>query len=570
MIDKKIIKLVDNKKKEVIVITILNIISLLLNVLFSAAICFSIYFIIQNTFIDNIYILLILLSIIILRYILNNINGKIKVRLGEDIKSNLRTRLLNHSLELGVSRKKYLSNASMTQLTVEGVEQLDLYFTNFIPNFIYGVLAPIILFIICLFIEVKTAIVLIIALPLIPITIVGVSKYAKKVFAKYWTKYTSMGDTFLDSLEGMKELKIFNYDEIKQKEINDSSEEFRRITMKVLVMQLASLTIMDLVAYLGAGIAIIMTLTSTNQFQINAIVALFLVLICADFFLPMRALGSSFHIAMNGATAGNKILNFLNIESNDWGSNILEKITELELRNLTFSYDKDVVLNNINIKFTKGLNSIVGYSGSGKSTIAKLLISKLESDNVLVNSNQIKTYTKESFYNSICSVSVDSYLFNKSIRQNFLYVNENITDEDIYKYLDMVNMKEYIIKLGGLDYILLENSENISGGQKQRIILACNLSISKDVYIFDEATSNIDVESESIINKVIKDLSDKSIVIVISHRLLNVIDSKVINYLEKGVIVESDTHNNLINKKGRYYELFNTQQILENKYKGEL
>ncbi|MFI3252420.1 MAG: ATP-binding cassette domain-containing protein [bacterium] len=566
MIDKKIIKLVGNKKKDVVKITLLNIITLLLNVAFSACVCYTIYLIMNDS---QLISLPILFFVIILRFVLFNVIGKTKAKLGEEIKTDLRERLLSKSLSLGVSRAKYASNATMTQLTVEGIEQLDLYFTTFIPNFIYGLLAPLILFVICLFIEVKTAVVLIIALPLIPVTIVGVSKYAKRVFAKYWGKYTSMGDTFLDSLEGMKELKIFNFDERKQKEINDSSEEFRKITMKVLVMQLASLTIMDLVAYGGAAIAIIFTLTSGNANTINALVALFLVLICADFFLPMRALGSAFHIAMNGATAGNKIIDFLNVEEVSWGEEKVNSIEEIELRNLTFSYDKDVVLNDVSIKFTKGLNGLVGYSGSGKSTIASLLIGKLNSNNVFVNNKELITYNKASFYNKICSVTVESYLFNKSIRQNFLYVNKEITDEEILKYLDIVNMKDYILSLGGLDYVLLENSENISGGQKQRIVLACNLSIKKDLYIFDEATSNIDVESEKIINDVIKELSNESIVIVISHRLQNVVNAKVINYLENGVVLESDTHETLMSNKNNYFNLFDHQCSLENKYKGE-
>ncbi len=570
MIDKNIIKLVNNKKKDVVKITIFNTISLLLNISFSASVCYGIYLIITNNFLDKIYIILpLILLIIVSRFLLNNLIGKIKAQLGEDIKTDLRKRLFDKSLTLGVSRHQYASNSTMTQLTVEGIEQLDLYFTTFLPNFIYGLIAPLILFIICMFIEVKTAFVLLFALPLIPVTIIGVSKYAKKIFAKYWGKYTSMGDAFLDSLEGMKELKIFDYDQQQQTHINESSEEFRRITMKVLVMQLASLTIMDLVAYGGAAVAIIVTLTSMTSTSINPILALFLILMCADFFLPMRALGSAFHIAMNGATAGNKILNFLEIEELNWGDKSLEKINRIELKSVTFSYDKKIVLNDINIKFTKGLNGLVGFSGSGKSTIASLLIGKLFNDEVYVNNEKLFSFSKEQFYSKVGLVSVESYLFNKSIRQNFLYVNKNITDDEILEYLDIVNMKDYILSLGGLDYVILENSENISGGQKQRIILACNLSIKKDLYIFDEATSNIDTESEEIINEVINSLSKDSIVIVISHRLHNIVNSKIIHYLEKGIVLESDTHNNLMNKKGKYYDLYTKQLSLENKYKGD-
>ncbi len=562
MIDKKLITLVGNKKKEVVSITLLNIITLLLNVSFSATVCLIIYCIFNNNSYIFIAILLLLL-IIIFRYLLNNYLAKIKVNLGEEIKTDLRSRILSKSLSLKTKRKEYASNATLTQLTVEGIEQLDLYFTTFIPNFIYGLTAPLILFIICLFIEVKTAIVLIIALPLIPITIILVSKYAKKIFNKYWNKYTSMSDNFLDSLEGMKELKIFNYDESQTTIINNSAEEFRRITMKVLIMQLASLTIMDLIAYGGAAIAIIFALSSGISLEINAFTTLFLVLLCADFFLPMRALGSAFHIAMNGATAGNKIINFLDIKEDVWGEKQLEKIDFIKLRNLSFSYNENLVLNNINIKFNKGLNSIVGESGSGKTTIASLLINKLNSNNVYINDDLLTNYNSSSFYKKICHVSVESYLFNKSIKDNFLLVNKNITDEEIYKYLDLVKMKNYIISLGGLDYILLEDSQNISGGQKQRIILACNLSIKKDLYIFDEATSNIDVYSEELINDVIKQLSNDSIVIVISHRLANVVNSNVIYYLENKEVSEYGTHDTLINNKKSYYNLYNYQISLE-------
>lgn len=570
MIDKKLFGLIAGKTSNIRSIAILNIIGLLLNVAFSALVCYSLYNIsitASSTLNTILFAVLALVLVVGFRFVVSYLLGKIKAKLGDEIKVELREKLLDKSLALGVSRKNYISDAGISQVSIEGVEQLDMYFTNFIPSFIYGMAAPIILFIIAVFIEWKTALVLLVALPLIPFTIMKVSAFAKKTFGKYWGRYTSMGDCFLDSLEGMKELKIFDADEEKQKEINVSSEEFRKITMKVLVMQLWSLTIMDVIAYGGAAIAIIVTLFSAQAGAISAFAGLFLVLLCADFFLPMRALGSAFHVAMNGATAGKKILSLLEVEESAWGERQLEKIETIEIRDLTFSYDESrTVLENFNLKLVKGLNSVVGESGCGKSTIASLLLAKYKTDSVFINGHDLFSYKKRAFFDKINYVGADSLLFNRSVRENFQMVNDNVTDDEIYEKLKMVRMDEYIKSIGGLDYVILENSENISGGQRQRVILACNLTKARDFYIFDEATSNIDIDSEKIIVDIIYEIARTKIVLMISHRLNNVVNSANINYIADKTVSESGKHGELIELGGKYKNSYNYQNEQEKSY----
>ena len=353
----------------------------------------------------------------------------------------------------------------------------------------------------------------------------GVSKYAKKIFAKYWGKYTSMGDAFLDSVQGLKELKIFKADADRHKKMNASAEEFRKITMKVLVMQLASTTIMDLVAYGGAGAGIALSVVGLMNGWLAPAAALFLVLVAVEFFLPLRSLGSAFHVAMNGASAGRKIISLLNLPDPVWGK---EEVTgtQLKLKNITFSYDgKRDVLKDVSMTFPeKGMTAIVGESGCGKSTVVNLLIGayRPKAGIVAVGGKLLESVTRESYYSHIASVSYNTYLFNDSVRTNFELARQDVTDEEIWAALEKVNLAEFIKENGGLDKVITEDANNVSGGQKQRLALAVNLVADKDIYVFDEATSNIDIESEAIIMRNIKAMSKDKSVIVISHRLANV------------------------------------------------
>lgn len=568
MIDKQLLSLLKDNKKYLIYCVVLMVIGLLANLMITTSICM----IISSLFNNNLTLIkplsLALLGMMI-RYITTRLGGKYKTILGSEVKKDLRKQVYMKVVELGPNVNDEIKMAALTQVSIEGIEQLDLYFSSYLPQFFYAMLAPIILFLVSITIEWHVAVVLIICVPLIPLSIVMVSKYAKKIFAKYWGKYMSMGDLFLDSIQGLKELKIFKYDEIQQNKIHDYSEDFRKITMKVLVMQLASTTIMDLIAYGGAALGIIVTLLALIKQQISMPQAMFLILIAPDFFLPLRSFGSAFHVAMNGVSAGGKIITLLKQEVLPWGNKKVEKLI-LEVDNLSFSYDeKNNVLNDVSMSFKeKGMYGIVGESGCGKSTLVKLLlgIKRANQGVVKLNEDNLIYYEREDYYKHVGLVSYNTYLFNMSIRDNFKMVNSNLSDEVMYYNLELVNLADFVRENGGLDKVISEDGNNLSGGQKQRLALAINLAANKDMYIFDEASSNIDIESEMIIMHNIKRLAKDKMVIVISHRLANVIDAKEIYYLAKGKVLERGTHDDLLKLNQGYAHLYKMQKQLEEGY----
>lgn len=574
MIDKKLFALLGKNKKYVFISLTLQIIGMLANISITASLCYAFYLAYSQAELVNFILPLCLaIGMILIRYFSTRINGSVKDKLSREIKRDLREKVYDKVLSLGVKATDSMSLSGLTQVSLEGVEQLDLYFSNYIPSFFYAMISPIILFLICVWIDWRVALVLLACVPLIPVSIIAVSKYAKKIFAKYWGKYTSMGDDFLDSVQGLKELKIFQADERQHKKINKSAEEFRVITMKVLVMQLASTTIMDLVAYGGAGIGIAFAIWGAVSFGVNPFASLFLCLVAVEFFLPLRAFGSSFHVAMNGASAGKKILSLLNEKDPVWGKEKVEGY-DISLSNVSFSYDdKKEVLHNINASFkNKNLTAIVGESGCGKSTIVNLLlrINSPKEGEIKIGKKNIEEISKDSFFSSIAINSYDSYIFNESVLSNFKIANPLVTEEEIYEALDKVNLRPFIEENGGLDKIINEEGGNVSGGQKQRLALAMSLVSSKDIYIFDEATSNVDIESEAIIMENIHNIAKNKNVILISHRLENVVSADKIYYMEEGKILEEGTHEELMEKKQGYAKLYTLQKELEKGYmKGE-
>ena len=570
MIDKELFKLIGGNKKYIFIAVLLQAIGLIANVAITGSVCYAVYLLTQNAeAVKFVYPLIGAVIGIIVRYICSRATGDIKDKLGRSVKKDLRERVYNKIVKLGVKTTDGMSMAGLTQVSVEGVEQLDLYYSSYLPQFFFAMIAPVILFLICVWIDWRTALVLIACVPLIPVSIVAVSKYAKKIFAKYWGKYTSMGDKFLDSVQGLKELKIFQADAAQHVKINESAEEFRVITMKVLVMQLASTTIMDLVAYGGAGVGIALAICGTAFWGLNPIAALFLCLVAVEFFLPLRAFGSAFHVAMNGASAGKKIISLLNAPDPEWGTENVDG-KEIKLENVTFSYDgKRDVLKNVNMTFPeKGMTAIVGESGCGKSTVVNMLVGAFrpQKGDVTVGGKQLEKLSRENWYSHLSAVSYNTYIFNESVRDNFKMAKENVSDEEIFAALEKVNLKEFIEENGGLDKVITEDANNISGGQKQRLALAIALVSDKDIYVFDEATSNIDIDSEAIIMKNIKAISESRSVIVISHRLANVVPADNIYYMEEGEIKESGSHEKLMAARQGYARLFAAQKTLEQAY----
>lgn len=574
MIDKELFRLLGGNKKYIFMAVAAMVLGLIANIGVTACICWAIFLLANGKeTISYLYPALGAVICMTVRYVATRLAGNIKDVLGRNVKKDLRERVYNKIVKLGVRSTDGMSMAGLTQVSMEGVEQLDLYYSSYIPQFFFSMLAPFILFFICFPIDWRVATVLLACVPLIPVSIIAVSKYAKKIFAKYWGKYTSMGDSFLDSVQGLKELKIFKADQRQHERMNENAEEFRKITMKVLVMQLASTTIMDFVAYGGAGLGIAFAVMSVVNRGLSPVSALFLILVAAEFFLPLRAFGSAFHVAMNGASAGRKIISLLDTPDPVWGEDVLTG-DEIELCDVTFSYDgtRDV-LKNVSMKFAdRGMTAIVGESGCGKSTVVNMIIGayRPKAGFVTVGGKKAEEVTRESYYEHLAVVSYNTYIFNQSVRENFYLADKTVSDDAIWDALEKVNLASFIRENGGLDKVISEDASNISGGQKQRLALAVSLVADKKIYVFDEATSNIDIESEAIIMKNIKALSAKKAVIVISHRLANVVPSDHIYYMEHGELKESGTHESLMAKKGGYEKLYSAQKALEEGYAKEV
>ena len=570
MIDKELLHLLGGNRKYIFYTVACMVLGLCANLTITASICWSLWLLMDSAEICA-YLppLLSAAAGIAVRYGAGCAAGDLKDLLGRKAKKDLRERTYNKIVKLGVRSTDGMSIAGLTQVALEGIEQLDLYYSSYIPQFFYAMLAPVILFCITVWIDWRVAVVLLACVPLIPVSIVAVSKYAKKIFAKYWGKYTSMGDSFLDSVQGLKELKIFRADAAQHEKMNRSAEEFRVITMKVLVMQLASGTIMDLVAYGGAGLGIAFAVLGTVEGRLSPIHALFLILVAVDFFLPLRAFGSAFHVAMNGASAGKKILSLLNQPDPVWGSEVPENAA-VSLEHVTFSYDgQREVLKDVSMNFpAAGMTAIVGERGCGKSTVVNLLCGAFRPQHgrSIAGQKSLESLSRESYYGELAVVSYNTYIFNETVRSNFQLAKPGVTDAEIYNALKAVNLDDFIRENGGLDKLITEDASNISGGQKQRLALAVNLVADKKIYVFDEATSNIDIESEAIITANFRALAKRKNVIVISHRLANVVDADRIYYMEAGEVKETGSHAELMAMDGGYARLYSTQKKLEEGY----
>ena len=565
MIDKNLLALIGGRRKYIVYTVLLNVLGLFASLSITAGICYAVHLALGGASEGYLPVLLLLAAGISVRCLLTVKAGDLKTRLGNAVKGDLRRRTYDKILRLGVRSTEEMSMAGLTQVTMEGIEQLDLYYSAYLPQFFYSMTAPLILFLICVFLDWRTALVLLCCVPLIPVSIVAVSKYAKKIFARYWGQYTSMGDGFLDSVQGMKELKIFQADGARNEKMNEQAEEFRKITMKVLVMQLASTTIMDLIAYGGAGVGICFAVMSALRGG-PAAVSLFLILVAVDFFLPLRSLGSAFHVAMNGASAGQKIIKLLNAEEPVWGDGEPEG-EDLSLEQVSFSYDgKREVLKDVSVTFpAHTMTAVVGESGAGKSTVVSLLAGGIRAGQgcVRMGGKNVESLGRESYYSHMAIVSYNTYIFNDTVRSNFYLADPDAAEETIWEALKAVNLDSFIIEAGGLDKVISEDGANISGGQKQRLALAVALAADRDIYIFDEATSNIDAESESIIMENVMKLSRVKTVIVISHRLANVVSSDNIYVLAGSKVAEQGSHQELLARNGVYSRMYQTQKQLE-------
>ena len=486
----------------------------------------------------------------------------------KSVKKTLREMIYQKLLRLGASYKEQANTSEMVQVAVEGVDQLETYFGAYLPQFFYAIVAPLTLFCVLSFVNFPSALVLLVCVPMIPVTIVLIQKWAKKLLSKYWGQYTALGDTFLENLQGLTTTKIYQTDGFKHQQMNTQSEHFRKITMKVLTMQLNSITIMDLIAYGGGALGVILATTQFRAGRVDLFGCILIILLAADFFLPMRLLGSFFHIAMNGMAASDKIFRLLDLPEPERKTGTVPEDCTINCKNLRFSYDAHrEILHGLDMTFPKGsFTAIVGESGCGKSTIAHILMGRNKDygGEITLGGTSLSKIREESLMKNFTYISHQSYLFKGTVRHNLLMARPDADVSDLWQVLEQVNLAGFLRTEKGLDTLLCEKASNLSGGQCQRLALARALLHDSPVYIFDEATSNIDVESEDDIMKQIRELAKSKTVILISHRLANVTQAQNIYVLDKGQIVESGNHKTLLARNGTYTKLWNAQQELEN------
>ena len=580
MFNKRLLSICDSSKKWIGLTVLMNWISIICNIALILFIGTTVDKLMNgNLNLNVISTSLFIIAMLSIRFVANFMSTKFSLHSSSEVKKTLRSTIYEKLLSLGVNYTDAISTSSTVQISVDGVEQLEIYFGRFMPQLFYSLLAPLTLFAVMSFISFKTAIVLLICVPLIPMTIMAVMKIAKKLLSKYWGVYTDLGDSFLENLQGLTTLKIFDRDEDKNDEMNKNAEHFRKITMSVLQMQLNSIIVMDIIAYGGSAIGILMALSEYRNGLITIGQVLIIILLSAEFFIPMRLLGSFFHVAMNGISASERMFKLLDTQVEDVKDLAQDKINQLEninieLKNVDFSYDKErKVLENININMENNkMVALVGESGCGKSTITNLLLKqrKVDSGEILLNGINLNDIPFDVLTKKIGFINHNAYVFNGTIEENIRMGKNDASLEEIYDALKKANLYEFVMTLPNkLKTNVGEGGSLLSGGQKQRLALARTIITNPEIYIFDEATSNIDVESEEKVWESIYKLSKNKTVIVISHRLANVKNADAIYVLDKGHIVEYGKHKELMMTKNKYYELVTHQQNLENIYREE-
>ena len=569
MFDKRLIKEIPEAKAYVKRQVLCQWIALIMNIIFTVGLSYTLVLLFQEQLTIEILMIGIVFAIIlfVIRGIVLKKATQFSFAGASLVKKILRERLFKKILELGGHYQDYVATSELVQLGGEGINQLETYFALYLPQLFYSVLAPVTLFIIISFYDFMSALVLFLCVPMIPLSIVLIQKIAKKLLAKYWNSYTTLGDSFLENLQGLTTLKIYQSDEFKQKEMNKEAENFRKVTMRVLIMQLNSISVMDIVAYGGAGLGSYFAITHYMYQEISLFIALFIFLLSFEFFIPLRQLGSFFHIAMNGIAASEKLFRVFDIEHQQSGKfDFKEGDFGLCVDQLSFQYTKEQpLLKEVSFQIKPNqFVGIVGESGSGKSTIAKLIMGYHQDDQgeIRIQTHQRYDIDDTVFFNHFVYMTHDPMIFKGTLRENIDMLNQ-YQDKEIWEALEKVNLASFFHQHNVLQTLLLESGSNLSGGQKQRLNLARAILKNGDVYIFDEATSNIDVESENAILEVIKDLSKEKTILFITHRLSSVIDCDDILVMKQGELIEQGTHQQLKAQNGVYAQMFTKQAKLE-------
>ena len=577
MIDKRLVGMVPDSKKYIAGNVVLMWCSLVANIVMMSGIALLLQKLFLKTADSRDIVLFagLVAAVNVARYFLTTGASRMSYLSARAVKKTLREQIYQKLLKLGMSYREELKTSEIVQVAVEGVEQLETYFGAYLPQFFYAMAAPLTLFFVLLPVSVPAAVLLFVCVPLIPVAIALVQTWAKKLLSRYWDQYTALGDTFLENLQGLTTLKVYQTDGIRHAKMNEESEKFRKITMKVLTMQLNSITIMDIVAYGGAALGITTALLQYRGGHTGFGGCLLIILLSADFFLPMRQLGSFFHIAMNGMAASGKIFRLLELkeEPQEKKQELPDTEALIRLDEVCFSYEPErEILHDISMELKPGsFTAIVGESGSGKSTLASVLTgqNKRRKGMFTIGGVDFDDISEESRMRHITYVSHNSYLFGGTVRDNLLMAKPDASEEELWQVLEQTKLSDFLKSEQGLDTVLTAQASNLSGGQRQRLALARALLHDSPVYLFDEATSNIDVESENDIMEQIIALAQKKTVIVISHRLANTVTADRIYVLADGKLAEQGTHEKLLEKRGVYASLWNTQQALEHIEKEE-
>ncbi|CCI70595.1 DUF454 family protein [Paenibacillus polymyxa] len=572
MVDSRLLGLVEHSRKYII----LGVLVQWIGLLGSIAAVLSMAFVMQQAWEGQVsrklilFMTVIVMAAIAVRFLSNYAASMLSYRASINAKKTLRSQIYGKLLKLGPSYTDHTSTSGVIQVAVEGVEQLETYFGRYMPQLFYSLLAPVTLFITLSFVSFKAAIILLICVPLIPVSIIVIMRMAKKLFRKYWGSYVNLGHSFLENVQGLTTLKIYGTDQDKHQEMNTAAEDFRKMAMKVLTMQLNSVAVMDLIAFGGAAAGVLVAVSEYSSGHIGLAGALIIVLLSAEFFIPLRLLGSYFHIAMNGMAASDKIFQMLSTEDFIQGQQSIEA-TDIQLERVNFAYDERDTLRNISMNIPQGsFVSIVGESGSGKSTVAGLIVGHHEGyqGSLKIGGTELTSITEESRMRHMTWIGFNSYIFKGTVEANLRMGNEHADEQQMLEALRQVKLYDFILSEGGLEAEIEEQGANLSGGQRQRLALARALLHDSHVYIFDEATSNIDVESEEGIMEVIHALAGQKTVILISHRLENVIQSDCIVVLQNGLVAESGTHQELLSQQGHYAEMYLSQHRMEQFVKG--
>lgn len=558
----------------------------------------------------------------VLRFLMMRAAAYFGAEAAERVKLALREQLFNKMLAIGPSYSQHISTADVVQSAGEGIEQIQSFFELFLPQLFYAILAPVTLFFIVAPINMPTAVTLLVCAPLIVLIVGMVAMRAARVFKKYWGKYTDMGSVFLDNVQGLETLKTFDADAHAAKKMNEQAEQFRVMTMNVLQIQLRSLTAMDVVAYGGAAAGVgvaIWQYASGAALPLAGV--LLIVLLSADFFIPLRQLGSFFHVAMNGMTSTKRIFALLDTPIPAHGMQGMPEFgasdngVDVCFDDVSFRYadvaadtavadvetgetgeksgvvgagktgmpkDDDgsvVALHGVSFTARRGqVTAIVGPSGSGKSTAVELLAGNLSgyegcmwlrpgnAGNNPTQRYQIADLSIESLTREIAIVAAQSHLFAGTLRDNLLMAKPDATENELWQALEAAHIDEFVrAQSQELDLAIEQGASNLSGGQKQRIAIARALLRESAVYIFDEATSSVDAESETLILQTIRALADRGkTVIMVTHRMANAADADYVVVFEWGLVAEQGTHAELMRANGTYAKLFQAQQTVEN------